>query len=170
MKLRLSIFFSSLALIGLTFSPAMAQKDAEDVYNDAKEFAGTTCGKKLTACAKDAFGAIGQARKACKQLRDCKKGCRSDKKKAKRSCKAECSGKKGKGKRQCMKKCKNANNVKGNVKGCKVQCRKKFKTPACIAARKKVWKGLFKCGKKLSKDPVCQKKAQEIKKALKKAD
>ena len=109
-----------------------------------------SCAMAIKGCVgggKDVAAAIKKSRAECKGLRDCKKVCRIDKKRAKQVTKATkkectkiCKKKKGKAKRKCTKKCRKDKKVETRVtnqikKACTKSCKSDYLTPQCKSAR-----------------------------------
>ena len=152
--------FISKSVFGVLFTSAFLFFSANafaDISEQAQEFLdkpGVTCAKEVAPIVKNFMkNELKNARNACKDLRDCKKAARAQKK----ECKNGCSGLKGKAKRQCKKQCRK------DKRSAKRSCREVYKTPACKSARKKMIGASFKAILKAAKSPECRKAIEGLK-------
>jgi hypothetical protein len=145
--------FVTAALVLFTTSFAFAdsiEERAEQILNSAE----ASCVKEAAAEIKNLIkDQVTNARRACAELRDCKKLAKAEKK----ECKNGCKGLKGKAKAQCKKECRK--DKRADVK----DCRAAYKTPACKKARKGVVKGVMKGIGKLAKSEACRKAIENLK-------
>jgi hypothetical protein len=120
------------------------KKSCRDAKKGAKG-AAKTKKQDCKAAAKNAFSACKSKAKSCKQ------GCKKKRGKARRQCQKACGKRDCRvAKRQAKSKCRRDSRAakrgaRGNKRGCVTECRKKFKTPECIGARKKNFTEVASC-------------------------